>query len=381
MRVRYAALSVLLLLASLPSAASGVNPLREGSFPVGVTTTIFVDESRTDNFTKKPRTLVTEIWYPAADSARKMKNSVFTDFIPGGVTPEDEAFVKQTLGVTPQQLSATYTMSSHRDAPIRAGKFPLIVFSHGNGGMRHQNTFWCDYLASHGFVIVSADHTGNALMTFLPGRIVPFQKGEMLRSATDRPKDMIFLLDRMTKWNEGEDARFKDKLDLSKVCAAGMSFGSMTAVRVADLDTRFKVVIAMSGAYPNHVNAKAPTLWMIGSEDRTIGPEGNAIVRSLHASHEGPSFLLELKNGGHYSFTDMFLIKPDFGDGVGNGKRRASGEPFAFTSMAKTYRIVNAYSIAFLEVYLRGNPALLPFLHKNLDPDELIWQDRNADAK
>src|ERR1700741_696395 len=50
-------------------------PLSPGPFPVGVTTTVFVDNSRTDNLTKQPRTLVTEIWYPAApmgDEARQM---------------------------------------------------------------------------------------------------------------------------------------------------------------------------------------------------------------------------------------------------------------------------------------------------------------------
>jgi predicted dienelactone hydrolase len=379
MRIRNAALWLVLIAATRPCAAAGPNSLREGPYPVGVTTTVFVDDSRMDHFTKKPRTLVTEIWYPAADSARKMKNSVFADFIPS--TSQGADLIRKELGATVEDINARYVMRSHRDAPVRAGRFPLIVFSHGNGGMRYQNTFWCDFIASHGYIVVSADHTGNALMTFLPDRMVPFQKGEMFNSATDRPKDMIFLLDRMTKWNEGGDPRFKDRLDLSKVCAAGMSFGSMTAVRVAGLEPRFKAVVAMSGAFPGTAKPTIPTLWMIGAEDRTIGAEGNAVVRSLHERHEGPSFLLELKNGGHYSFTDMFRIKPDFGDGVGNGKRRASGEPFAFTPMETTYRIVNSYSLAFLDVYLKGDRKLLPFLRKNTDPDVLIWQDRNADVK
>ena len=72
------------------------DPLSAGSYPVGVTTTIFVDASRTDNVTKKARTLVTEIWYPAADGARRLAKNKYSDFIPGGITPEIDELLKKT---------------------------------------------------------------------------------------------------------------------------------------------------------------------------------------------------------------------------------------------------------------------------------------------
>src|SRR5713101_9223615 len=77
-------------------------PLSAGPFPVGVTTTVFVDTSRTDNFTKQPRTLVTEIWYPATDDARRMPGNKYSDFIPGGATPEIDDLIKKTY-----KMSAT----------------------------------------------------------------------------------------------------------------------------------------------------------------------------------------------------------------------------------------------------------------------------------
>src|SRR5262249_27794141 len=60
-----------------------------------------------------------------------------------------------------------------RDAAPRAGRFPLVAFSHGYGGHRRQSTFLCTHLASHGYVVVSADHAGNtvldALQAFMGG--------------------------------------------------------------------------------------------------------------------------------------------------------------------------------------------------------------------
>ena len=354
-----------------------------GPLPVGVTTTVLVDHSRTDALTHEPRTLVTEIWYPANDDARTLPKNKYSNFLPGKPTPEMEAFVQRAYKMPIAEVDKMFPNHAVRDARVRDGKFPLIVFSHGNGGNRHQNTFWCDLLASQGYVAVSADHTGNASMTIINGKMIPYDNQGRANSASDRPKDMSFLLDQMTLWNGGADSRFAGKLDLSAVCASGMSFGAMTAVRVADTDPRFKSVIAMSGAPPTHTNLAVPTLWMLGTEDTTIGVNGNALIRSHHSAHVGPSFLLEMKNGGHYSFTDMFKINKNFGDGVGPGKRRETKEPFEFTSMETTYKIINAYSLAFLEVYARGNrePRKLSGLKTNHWPEELIWKFSGLDGK
>src|SRR5207249_3847148 len=207
-------LIIVLLLVSTPTcpgwaqdlSSNDRDPRAPGPFPVGVTTTVFVDSSRTDAFTKEPRTLVTEIWYPATQDARQSPKNKYTDFLPGGVTPEVDAVVQKTYKLPAAELDKLFWDSAVRDARVAAGKFPLIIFSHGNGGNRHQNTFWCDYLASYGYVIASADHTGNANMTIIKGKPIPYQGSQRTASAIDRPKDMSFLFDQMTLWNEGADS-------------------------------------------------------------------------------------------------------------------------------------------------------------------------------
>jgi dienelactone hydrolase len=348
-------------------------PLSMGPFPVGVTTTVFVDNSRTDSFTKQPRTLVTEIWYPATDDARRTPKNTYSGFIPGGVTPEIDELIKKTYKMSAVEIDKIYWNEAHRNAAARKGRFPLVIFSHGNGGSRNQNTFWCDYLASHGYIIVSADHTGNARWTIVNGKPVLFQASERNNSAKDRPRDVSFLLDQMIRWDKGADKRFAGRIDTDHAAVTGMSFGSYTAHWAADQDGRFKAVIAMSGAPPSHTNLTVPSLRMLGTEDRTLGVGGNAAIRDNHAKHTGASFLLELKNGGHYSFTDMFKINKHFGDGVGEGKRRETNEPFEFTSMETTYKIINSYSVAFLGYYLKGETSYLAFLSENHWPDVILW--------
>jgi hypothetical protein len=86
-RIPMSIMQALIIVAMLvpPGAASRTfkakppEPMSAGPFPVGVTTTIFVDDRRMDSFTKQPRTPVTEIWYPATDDARRMPKNKYSD--------------------------------------------------------------------------------------------------------------------------------------------------------------------------------------------------------------------------------------------------------------------------------------------------------------
>ena len=85
------------------------------AFPVGTTTRTLV----TTSVTGTPRTLDTIVWYPA---------------VPRTGTPE-------TLGL--------------RDAKVRRGRFPLVVFMHGTCGRPDEATYLTKALASQGFVVAA----------------------------------------------------------------------------------------------------------------------------------------------------------------------------------------------------------------------------------
>jgi hypothetical protein len=97
---------------------------------------------------------------------------------------------------------------------------------------------------------------------------------------------------------------------------------------------------------------------------------GNGLVRGNYEKHTGPAMLLELINGGHYSFTDMFKLVKNFGDGVGEG----------FTPMDTTYEIINTMSTAFLDVYLKGQKESKKILESNPWPDDLAVQRKGITA-
>ena len=43
-------------------------------------------------------------------------------------------------------------------APTESGRWPVVVFSHGLGGSRNAYSHICGSLASHGIVVMAADH-------------------------------------------------------------------------------------------------------------------------------------------------------------------------------------------------------------------------------
>ena len=102
------------------------NPLARGPHPVGVTTTVLVDTGRSDNVTKKFRTLVTEIWYPATDDAFFLPKNRYSDFFPGGITPQVEKLLQQAYKRPSFEIDAVFWNYAVRDARVREGKFPCL---------------------------------------------------------------------------------------------------------------------------------------------------------------------------------------------------------------------------------------------------------------
>lgn len=166
-----------------------------------------------------PRSLQTEIWYPAGDEARDLPRNRFSEFLGRGAIPGsiEAAEAKDAIGgyrsdLTIKELDETWPNEAVRDARIRDpdtdGGWPLVIFSHGSGAYRASYIFFTEYLASQGFVVMACDHPGSARYTQVNGRVIKpgGPRSERSQMEADRPKDVMFLLDAMSKLAAGQDA-------------------------------------------------------------------------------------------------------------------------------------------------------------------------------
>src|SRR5262245_5736502 len=331
------------------------DPFRRGPLPAGVRTVQLVDGGRGG------RRLSVELWYPATDAYAGQDLTDATrdtyQLIPGfPSTPQDAV----------------------RDATPRAGRFPLVGFSHGYGGHRRQSTFLCTHLASHGYVVVSADHAGNtvldALQAFTSGASRE-PRAQLEEFVVARPADVTFMLDQVL--GGGVD-HLGALLDVERVGMTGHSFGGWTTLAVTARDRRIRAALPLApagGAAPigSDILGRAldfawgrdvPTLFLVAEFDSVLPLPG---MHELHRRTQASKRMVVLKDADHLHFCDnveqvheMFRsmpLDPLFADAVKGIK--PIGE---LCSGARAHDFVRGLGLAHLEAALRGDEAAAAFL-------------------
>jgi dienelactone hydrolase len=386
--IRVAALpAVLVVLAGCSSAsdpqpsaaaAEAIDPSKPGPFPVGNLCLHLTDSSRYDASYQSDRQLLVEVWYPAAPEAAGQPEGKIMDFVDdrwaevvnfvfGLLLPEEELEnLQKPTGSVPLA------------PPDREhGPYPVILFSHGNGGLRFQNYTLARHLASHGFVFVAPDHTENCAFAALPDQLVIFNPLLMPKSFLDRPADLAFILDDLLQRNAAGSGDFLEGLlDPDQVALSGHSLGGTTVMLLVQLDSRVKSGITLAGPWiaPAVVSLEIPMMYMIGLEDKTVGVPYNSWIKKVYEKSPLPKFLLEFPDGGHYTFTDACGLAPTLfgtGDGCGEGERYEDGSAFTYIDYEQAQFIQHAYITAFLEFALKQDAGYAPWLGSNHFPEAM----------
>ena len=315
-----------------------------GPFAVGVTTLTLMDEARsTDANGSYPgadsRALVTEVWYPAEGS--------------------------------PAPLEI-------RDAPLAqtGAPYPLIVFSHGYIGNRRQSTTYTAHLASHGYVVVSADYPLTNMSA--PG-------GPRLSDVLNQPGDVTFLIDSFLGFSREASHQLQGAIDEEAIGLSGHSQGGVTTLLATFgplRDPRVKAALPIAGAAclvgaTAYDTPAVPLLVLGGSEDR-IHPWQT--VRAAYDMAQPPKYLLALLGGNHQRFAD-WDVEDSFGVTLESGERlwqevtvvadltgadltscvtdAPSGLPAAASPLSgdRQRELMRLFATAFFDRYLKGDEA------------------------
>lgn len=303
------------------------DPREPGPWAVGVRTVELVDASRS-------RKLLVDVWYPvdpAAPDGKKNRYELEAPLV-GAIASIE----------TPARRNAT---------PAAGGPWPLVVFSHGYGGVRFQSYFLTEHLASHGFVVAAPDHSGNTLLD-LQGL---GSGSAAAQSAIDRPLDVLFVTDRLLDGTAGVPLA----LDAERVGVTGHSFGGWTALEVTRRDGRFRVAFPMApgfrnGSTPDFVaDLGRPIAIFGGSEDDTCPFESDQ--RAPYELAQPPKLLVELLGAGHLDFSNLCEV-PLAAQLVDDGCDPAKIPP------AEVHARTRAIATAFARRHLAGEPGYDAYL-------------------
>ncbi len=303
---------ITILSLTLPCVAAATDFSKPGPFPVGVTTLPF---EKTELPNGGPRPLPTVVWYPA---------------VRGTGTAE-------TLGL--------------RDARVRRGPFPLLLYSHGACGSPTESTYLTKAIASRGFVVAAMPHPGHTKDDF-PGCL-----SNVIETFTNRVPDVQFVLDGMLAANADATSPFAKHIDPDRVAMSGGSFGGFTALMVETKEPRVKsaLVLVPGGTAVLGMQTIALPTMVIGSErDTVVGfPES----QSAFAHLTGPRFLVELLGANHLSvFDDCF-----------NENLNVSLCVPGDISQDDAHRLVLRYAVPFLLRYAKGARASARVLRRQVD--------------
>ncbi len=229
-------------------------PLERHRHGVGHRTVNTVDLARDG------RSLQVDVWYPS----RGDLGSIATEYelIPG------VRFVSAS--------------ARENDAPA-TGRHPLIVWSHGRTGMRHNYTLLCEALAGRGYVVLSPDHPGDGLFDWLAG-----QQVDDVTNEHQRLGDVRHCIDgALGSGSDDALAWLADAVDTRSVVAAGHSYGGLTALATigslhgTEPDPRVRAAI-VAQAYTRTLlgsffdTVSSPVLMLVGERDLTNPPPTDA---------------------------------------------------------------------------------------------------------
>lgn len=342
-----------------------VLPRPSGDADVGTTVVQWTDPDREETATPDGgdrRTVVVQLWYPAGPVADGSSRAQYL-----GRTRHEAVTVARAaagyLGLPALVLDGPPRARSHAvpDAAPADGRFPVVLFSPGLGGLRTQNTAWAEDLASRGYVVAAVDHPyDSAAVVLADGRTVrtrvaatgdPDADARLRTGWTQvRAADLRFVLTQLGRLDGGELAgALAGHLDTGRAAATGHSLGGAAAVRAAQEDPRVGAVIDLDGgldveAGPLHVPVLALTHELADEADAGYVRRLTDVLERGTAT----SYRLTVPGSAHLTFTDAPLYLPPVPAVAGSLGRAGS------------VRLTTETSAAFLDATLRGRSVDVP---------------------
>jgi predicted dienelactone hydrolase len=327
-------------------------PVPTGPYPVGTVPLHLVDASRPDPVAGAGhhRELMASVWYPA----RKAEDLPRAPWMTEGALRAFLADAGFALDPTFGPLTA-----GHVGAPVhRMGRrLPVIVYSHGSGSHRGDHTIMVQELASHGYAVVTVDHTHDTFTEFPDGRVVTPDDFPMY--PRDFAADLRFLLDCVEGLAAGRNPDVDGKplpqgllgaLDPQCIGVFGWSKGGTATALTMLADRRVRAGLSIDGPMQPTITADLdrPFMMMTAVFTRAAMPD----VEEFWTHLRGWRLDIQADGAIHNSYGDNATLIPQAGKVLGMTDQQIQ-DWIGTLDPARAVRIQQAYPLAFFDVHLR----------------------------
>lgn len=245
--------------------------------------------------------------------------------------------------------------------PEDEGIYPLIVFSHGAGGVLESNASTCMNLASNGYVVAAIAHPYQAaFVKDVNGKITTvdpeFMSGVMTDNGSDDPAhevkvyemqkewlavrtgDINFVLDTILRHTEEQAEAPFDRIDPEKIGLFGHSLGGAAVVAVGRQRDDTSAVIdlegTMLGEYQGYADGKHTyceepyPLPLLDVNSRQVYELAKSYTKEPYVNfymgdHAEDFREIVVEDAGHMNFCDLAVASPLGARLLGAGKTNA----------------------------------------------------------
>jgi hypothetical protein len=309
---------------------------------------------------ERARPLQTLVWYPAEKSTAPPM--VVGDYFK--LLETETSFGKPHLweGWNEWKTGLAGAMQdplwSVRDARPVAGHFPIVIYAPSFGNMAWENVDLCEYLASHGYIVVA---------TGALGAVDRPMTGD-LAGINAQARDISFLV--------GYAQRLPN-VDSANVAVAGFSWGGIGNLFAAAHDSRIAALVAMDGSmryYPGLVKdgdvhpdrMTIPLLFFtqgeftIEDQAQYLSGPGNQGSSVLNAWTHGDLITTRMLGMIHVEYSSVYQRNENSWKDFANEEKADYGRDQGIPGYAWMAR----YTLTYLNAYLKHNAEAMAWLKK-----------------
>jgi dienelactone hydrolase len=325
------------------------------------------------------RPMQTVIWYPAAKTGKPVG---YGDYFRLAASEESfgrnaaavDAEVAMRLKGTPGGAARANEemarrMWAVRDAKPAGGKFPVVIYAPSFGAHAYENADLCEYLASHGYVVIASPSMG------AHGRAMT----DDVEGIEAQAADIAFLI---------AYAHTLPQADNANIAVAGYSWGGISNVFVAARDSRVKALVNLDGSvryWPERIQETryvqpsrltAPMLFLAARprslED--LARRNKPVVSFLNDMKYADVRIVTLPAMEHFAFASDALrfMSP------------SAYKEYSAAEVSQSHSWMARYVLQYLDAYLKQLPAAKTFLdnepRKNGVPAHLLTVDTRLAA-
>jgi len=307
------------------------------------------------------RPVQTVVWYPAAQKAGKRVS--YGDYANLNITADSFGLSAAEIGkaaaarladagneIGAAQAAAELAapMQAVRDAKPAAGKFPVVIYAPSFSAGAAENAELCEYLASHGYVVISSPSMGATTRSMT----------DNLEGIETQAADIAFLVGY---------AHTLPQADLGKLAVAGFSWGGISNVFLAARDSRVKALVNLDGSvryWPEMIEqAKYVQPARVAIPMLFLAQRPRSLEDVARRGKPVTSFLNEMKYSDLYTVTLHPMEHLAFASESLHMVSDKRFEEYSRAEAGQAYGWMSRYVLNFLNAYLLGQEQGKTFLN------------------